>query len=289
MKKLILTAMGSMLLVACATNPLTGKKQLAITSETALLPTSFQQYSEFVKEHKVVTNTADAQMVNEVGRKIKEAAVLWMTEKGYGEQIKPYKWEYKLIQDKAVNAWCMPSGKIAVFTGIMPIAKDENGLATVMGHEVAHALLAHSRSRVDAALLQQTGAQILGAATNQSSEQMKQAFGLAYGIGTNLGALAYSRSHESEADQLGLILMTMAGYNPEKALDFWGRMSKTGGSGMPEFLSTHPSHDTRINSIKKWIPSAKKEAAKYKKTSSSSSTGKKSKNGKPVGKRRVRG
>lgn len=268
MKKMMMTVVASMLLLACVTNPLTGKKQLAITSEAALLPTSFQQYSEYVKEHKVVTNTADAQMVNEVGRKIKEAAVLWMTQKGYGEHIKPYQWEYKLIQDQAVNAWCMPGGKIAVFTGIIPVAKDESGLATVMGHEVAHALLAHSRSRLDAALLQQTGAQILGAVTNQSSEQLKKAFSLAYGIGTNLGALAYSRSHESEADQLGLILMTMAGYNPEKALDFWGRMSTTGGGRVPEFLSTHPSHNSRISSIKKWIPSAKSEAAKYTKVTS---------------------
>lgn len=266
MKKILSAGVLSFLLVACATNPLTGKKQLAITSEEALLPASFQQYSEFVKENQVVTGTTDARKVSEVGTRIKDAAVLWMTKKGYGEQIKPYKWEYKLIKDKSVNAWCMPGGKIAVFTGIMPITKDDDGLATVIGHEVAHALLAHSRSRVDAALLQQTGAQLLGAATNKSSKEMQQALHLAYGVGTNLGALAYGRGHESEADELGLILMTMAGYNPDRAINFWERMSKTGGGGMPEFLSTHPSHDTRIQNIKKWIPEAKKEAAKYKKS-----------------------
>lgn len=263
MKKLLIVCGVLALVTACATNPLTGKKQLAISSESALLPTSFQQYSEFMNSNKVITGTADAKLVAKVGDKIREAAVKWMTAKGYAANIKEYRWEYKLVDDKSVNAWCMPGGKIAVFTGILPVTKDEAGLATVMGHEVAHALLAHSRSRIDAALLQQTGAAVLGAATTGKSASTQEAFQLAYGLGTNLGSLAYSRSHESEADHLGLILMAIAGYNPDNAIPFWQRMAANGGASVPEFLSTHPSNSTRIKDIQKLIPTAKAEAKTF--------------------------
>lgn len=266
MKKLMILCAALALITACATNPLTGKKQIAISSEASLLPTAFQQYSEFMNSNKVITGTADAKLVAKVGDKIRDAAIRWMTAKGYASNIKEYKWEYKLVDDKAVNAWCMPGGKIAVFTGILPITKDEAGLATVMGHEVAHALLAHSRSRVDAAILQQTGAAVLGAATAGKSEGLQQAFQTAYGLGSNLGSLAYSRSHESEADHLGLLLMAIAGYNPDNAVPFWQRMAANGSASVPEFLSTHPSNSTRIKDIQKLIPTAKAEAKAFGKT-----------------------
>lgn len=276
MKKIILLYSAAAFAVACATNPLTGKKKIAITSEDVLIPTAFQQYSEFKSSNKVITGTKDARMVQEVGDRIKEAAIYWMTQKGFAKQIKSYQWEYLLFQNDAVNAWCMPGGKIAVFSGIMPIAKNENGLATVMGHEVAHALLAHSRSRVDAAMGAAVGAGLLGAATSNKSQSTQEALQLAYGTGTQLGMMAYGRSHESEADHLGLILMTIAGYNPDQALDFWGRMSKVGGANVPEFLSTHPSHNTRVNDIQKLLPSVKEEAAKYKLPARTQSTTKQS-------------
>ena len=260
MKKIVLLCGVAALVVACATNPLTGKSQLAIYPETELLGTSFQQYSEFMKANKVVTGTADAKMVAKVGDRIKDAAIKWMTAKGYQNNIKDYKWEYKLVEDKSVNAWCMPGGKIAVFTGILPVTKDEAGLATVMGHEVAHALLAHSRTRVNNALAQQAVGGILSEATSGTSVATQQAFQLAYGLGSNLGNLKYSRNHESEADHLGLILMAIAGYNPDNAIPFWQRMAAKGGAGVPEFLSTHPSHTTRIKDIQKLIPTAKAEA-----------------------------
>lgn len=265
--KSLLLSVAGLALVACATNPLTGKKKLSLISEDDyLIPMAYTQYTDFLKESKVVTNTAEARLVDKVGAKIKNAAVLWMNAKGMGDRIKNYKWDYNLIQNDQVNAWCMPGGQIAVFTGIMPITKTESGLATVMGHEVAHALLSHGRDRMQGAMIQSGVGVGLGAATSQSSSETQQALALAYGLGSNVGMLAYGRSHESEADRLGLILMAVAGYNPADAIDFWGRMSKqSGGSGTPEFLSTHPSHNTRINNIKKHLPEARSEAKKYRK------------------------
>lgn len=186
-----------------------------------------------------------------------------MNSKGMGVNIKDYQWQYTLVEDKAVNAWCMPGGKIAVFTGILPVTKNESGLATVMGHEVAHALLAHSRSRIDAAKVQLFGAQILGAVTANSKEVVQRATQMAYGVGSGLGSLAYGRNHELEADHLGLILMAIAGYNPDTAVPFWERMSQTGGAKTFEFLSTHPSHSTRIREIQKLLPKAKSEAKQF--------------------------
>jgi len=264
MKKVLVLCSVAALMLACATNPLTGKKGLALTNENEqLIPAAYQQYTTFLKENKVVTGTADATKVQNVGAKIKDAAVKWMTSRGFQDQIASYKWEYKLIQSKDINAWCMPGGKIAVFTGIMPVTKDEAGLATVMGHEVAHALLSHSRKRMDKAMIQAGIAQGLGSATSGSSAAVQQGLGLLYGTGSNLAMLAYGRSDESEADRLGLILMAIAGYNPDNATSFWQRMSAQGGSKTPELLSTHPSDKTRIADIQKLIPEAKAEAAKF--------------------------
>ncbi len=265
MKTISISCMAAALLIACATNPLTGKKQFTMTDEDSeLIPSAYQQYSTFVKENKVITGTADAKKVSTVGNKIKNAAEAWMKSRGFGNQITNYKWEYKLIESKEANAWCMPGGKIAVYTGIMKVTKDEAGLATVMGHEVAHALLSHSRQRVDMAKGQAYVGAAIGAATSGKSELMQKAIATAYGIGSNVGVMMpFSRSHESEADRLGLILMAIAGYNPDEAISFWERMEKAGGSAPLEFLSTHPSNATRIKDIKKLIPEAKTEAAKF--------------------------
>lgn len=167
------------------------------------------------------------------------------------------------MEDNALNAWCMPGGKIVVYTGILPYTKTESGLATVMGHEVAHALLNHGQQRTSASIFQQYGAAGLDILTSGKSEAGRQAWMTAYGAGSQIfGMLPFSRSHESEADKIGLVLMTIAGYNPEEAIPFWERMSQGSGGGAPsEYFSTHPSHETRISNLTKWIPEAKTQAS----------------------------
>lgn len=264
MKKAIVVCAAAAMILSCATNPFTGKKTMAFVPDSSLFASSFQQYTEFLKEHKVVTGTSDAQMVQRVGGKIRKAAEQWLSAHGHSDYLKDYKWEYKLVQDDAVNAWCMPGGKIVVYTGLLKVSRNEAGLATVMGHEVAHALANHGQQRMSASLLQQLGAVGVTAATEKSSEETRQLAMMAYGAGSSVaGMMPFSRKHESEADRIGLTLMAIAGYNPSEALSFWKRMSSQGGSSVPEMLSTHPSDATRISNIQKLIPEAKSEAAKF--------------------------
>lgn len=253
------------ILYSCATNPFTGKSTLALVPDSQILPSAFQQYSTFLKENKVVTGTADANRVTTVGTKIKNAAEKYLNANGYAGYLKDYQWEYKLVESKEVNAWCMPGGKIVFYTGILPITKDEAGMAVVMGHEVAHALLNHGQQRMSSDVLTQLGAVGVGAATGGKSETVQQIAMQAYGVGAQYGvALPFSRSHESEADKVGLTLMAIAGYNPEVSVAFWERMAaQSGGSAPPEFMSTHPSNATRIANLKALIPQAKADAAKY--------------------------
>jgi predicted Zn-dependent protease len=265
MKKLILVFGFILIVLSCATNPFTGKNNLNFVSNSELFPTAFQQYGTFLKENKVISGTLDAKSVETVGVKIKNAAERWLKANGHSNYLDGYQWEYKLVESKDVNAWCMPGGKIVVYSGILPITKDETGLATVMGHEVSHALANHGAQRMSAAQLQQIGAVGVAVASSGQSEQTQSIFQQAYGMGSQLGVmLPFSRSHESEADQIGLTLMAIAGYNPDKAVLFWERMSaKAGGQTPPEFMSTHPSDATRIANIKSLIPVAKAEAAKF--------------------------
>lgn len=253
------------IVTACSTNPFTGKKDLNFVSNSQLFPSAFQQYGTFLKENKVITGTADAKRVESVGVKIKNAAERWLKANGHNEYLNGYQWEYKLIDNKEVNAWCMPGGKIVVYTGILPVTKDEAGLATVMGHEVSHALANHGAQRMSAAQLQQIGAVGVAVATGSQSEEKQKMWQEYYGIGSQVGVmLPFSRSHESEADKIGLILMAIAGYNPEQAIAFWERMSaNSGGNKPPEILSTHPADATRIANIRSLIPAAKAEALKF--------------------------
>lgn len=252
-------------LIGCATNPLTGKKTLNFVSNSEIFPSAFQQYSQFLNENKVVNGTADAKRVESVGIKIKNAAEKYLNSLGQTGYLNDYRWEYKLVEDKAVNAWCMPGGKIVVYTGILPITKDEAGLATVMGHEVSHALANHGAQRMSASQLQSLGAAGLTLATGQQSTETQQIAMTAYGLTTQYGGmLPFSRNHETEADKIGLVLMAIAGYNPDQAVSFWSRMSaNSGGQAPPEFMSTHPSDATRIANLKQMIPEAKKTAAKF--------------------------
>lgn len=252
------------LVCACSTNPFTGKKNLNFVSNSEIFPTAFQQYNQFLSENKVVKGTAAANMVVSVGSKIRNAAEKYLNANGYKGYLDGYQWEYNLVESKDVNAWCMPGGKIVVYTGILPITKDEAGLATVLGHEVAHALANHGAQRMSAETLTQLGAVGVAAATSGKSAQAQQIYQQAYGVTTQVGAiLPFSRSHENEADEIGLTLMAIAGYNPDRALDFWKRMAAAGGQAPPEFLSTHPSGSTRINNIQSHIAGAKEEAAKF--------------------------
>lgn len=250
---------------SCATNPFTGKQSLNFVSNSQLFPSSFQQYGTFLKENKVIVGTTDAKRVETVGMKIKAAAERWLKANGHSEYLNGYQWEYKLIENKEVNAWCMPGGKIVVYSGILPVTKDDTGLATVMGHEVSHALANHGAQRMSAAQLQQLGAVGVAVATGNKSVEQQQMWQQYYGLGSELGVmLPFSRSHESEADKIGLTLMAIAGYNPELAISFWERMAAgSNGNKPPEFLSTHPADATRIANLRKLIPEAKAEALKF--------------------------
>jgi predicted Zn-dependent protease len=266
MKKLFAILLVVLYLSACATNPLTGKSTMAFVNNSQLFPSSFAQYDQFLNENTVVTGTADAAMVERLGKRLADAAQKWLASEGKDHYLDDYRWEYKLVQDETINAWCMPGGKIVVYTGILPVTKTEAGLAVVLGHEISHALLNHGQQRMSVDLLEQIGAlgvqmgtSVLGLSSAAQSSIMA-----AYGIGTQYGAtLPFSRSNESDADHYGLILMAIAGYNPDEAVLFWERMASLGGGGTPEFLSTHPSDATRIKQLKGWTDEAKQKAAGF--------------------------
>jgi predicted Zn-dependent protease len=267
MKKIVVFLTVVLLLFSgCVANPLTGKSTMALVSNAELFPSAFAQYDAFLKENTVVTGTADAAMVQRVRTKLAEAAQKWLAADGNANYLRDYRWDYKLIQDNTVNAWCMPGGKIVVYTGILPVTKTEAGLAVVLGHEIAHALLNHGQQRMSGGVLKQLGAVglSLGMEIAGVSSEARSIAMAAYGIGSEVGGtLPFSRKHESEADQYGVILMAIAGYNPEEAVPFWERMAATGAAGGPEFLSTHPSDTTRIKKLRGRVPDAKEKAAEF--------------------------
>ncbi|MFO7912937.1 MAG: M48 family metallopeptidase [Desulfotignum sp.] len=247
-----------MLALGCSTVPITGRRQLELVPSDQLMAMSADQYSEFMAKHEVITNTPDARMVAQVGNRISQAVERYFREQNKSGMLEGYKWEFNLIKDPSANAWAMSGGKVAVYSGILNIAQGENGLATIMGHEVAHAVAQHGNERMSQALLNQLGGVALTAALSQQPAMTKDLLMAAYGAGTQVGImLPYSRLHETEADQMGLIFMAMAGYDPRQAVDFWSRMEKQGRKDAPpEFLSTHPAHATRIAQIKEYLPKA---------------------------------
>jgi len=222
---------------------------------------SFQQYGEILKKSKLSEDPEKVELVKKVGEKIARAAEEFMRESGMESAIKNYKWEFNLIDDdKVINAWCMPGGKVAIYTGILPITQDENGLAVVIGHEVAHAIAQHGNERMSQSLLAQLGGVGLSITLSREPAITQQIFMTVYGVGAQVGVLLpYSRLHEREADQIGLLLMAKAGYDPRQAIPFWQRMNEAGkGKRPPEFLSTHPAPETRIREIQSFIPKAMK-------------------------------
>jgi predicted Zn-dependent protease len=262
MKKIIALSV-FIFILSCATNPFTGKKTLAFVSNKQLFPTAFAQYDQFLNENKVVRGTSQAEMIQRVGERIATAAERWLDANGKQGYLKDYQWEYNLVDDPAVNAWCMPGGKIVFYTGILPVAQNETAIAAIMGHEVAHALANHGQQRMSAGMLQQLGAVAGNVALKD--DKTRQTFNQYYGVGsTVLGILPFSRKHENEADKIGIYLMAIAGYNPDEAAELWKRMgAKSNGQAPPEFLSTHPHSSTRVENLQAEADRAKSEAKKF--------------------------
>jgi predicted Zn-dependent protease len=255
-----------LLIVGCVTNPITGKSTMALVHNNQLLPMVFDEYTQFLNENTVITNTAEARMVQRVGEKLAIAAQKWCEANGSPHYLDDYRWEYKLVQDDQINAWCMPGGKIVVYTGILPVTKDEAGLAVVLGHELSHALLNHGQQNMSAGLLQQLGligVQIGAQAAGLSEEATDLLIVGTYFASAIGGLLPFSRSNESEADRIGLSLMAIAGYNPDAAAPFWERMNAMAGSNGPEWLSTHPSPPPRLKQLQGWQAEAKRKAAEF--------------------------
>ncbi|MCK9270985.1 MAG: M48 family metallopeptidase [Bacteroidales bacterium] len=267
MRKLIIailfvatTLISGSFMTSCSKVPITGRQQLALLPESQMMSMGVANYNEFLKENPLSNDASKVAMVKNVGQKIAAAVERYMRENGLSDRIDGYKWEFNLVkEDNVPNAWAMPGGKVVIYTGILPYTKTETGLAVVMGHEIAHAVARHGNERMSQALLIETGGTALNLALNQKPEQTRNLFMMAYGLGTQVGiSLPYSRTHETEADRLGLIFMAMAGYDPHEAVAFWQRMSQAGGQKPPEFLSTHPADETRVKNLREYMPKAMK-------------------------------
>ncbi|UCC98055.1 MAG: M48 family metallopeptidase [Phycisphaerales bacterium] len=246
------------LFAGCSEVEITGRQQFNVVPDSVMNSMSFQSYGEFLSAHKLSANTEQTEMVKRVGGRIQKAVEQYCQENYIESRLANYKWEFNLIEDPNVNAWCMPGGKVVVYTGLLPVAQSEAGLAVVVGHEVAHAFAKHGAERMTQGLLVQMGGIALSTAMDEYPEQTQNLFMQSYGIGTQVGVLLpYSRVHEKEADHLGLVFMAMAGYNPEEAVTFWQRMAAADkGTRPPEILSTHPTGETRIQNIKDLLPEA---------------------------------
>lgn len=257
-KKLAISILIIVGIIACNKVPISGRRQMNLLPESQLMGMSLTQYNQFLGENPPVSEQIeDTKLIKKVGNKIARAVEKYMKDNGMGNQISGYKWEFNLVDQKVINAWCMPGGKVVVYTGILPVTQSEAGLAVVMGHEIAHAIARHGNERMSQGIVAAAGAAGLAIALKEKPAETQQLFLSAYGVTTGVGMLAYGRNHESEADKLGMVFMAMAGYQPSEAIPFWERMkAASGGGGTPEFLSTHPSHDTRIERIKEWLPTA---------------------------------
>lgn len=245
-------------LYSCFTNPITGRKSLSLVDDATMRQMADQQYNQFLSANRPQKGTANAEMVQRVGSRMATAVQQYLSSIGQTELISGYQWEFNLVNNNEANAWCMPGGKVAVYTGIIPLTQNEAGLATVMGHEIAHAISKHSNERASQQLAAEGITQTLGALAGSNPGTATKVFNMAVGVGAQGALLKFSRDQESEADHMGVIFMAMAGYNPNEALNFWTRMSAKGGAKPPEILSTHPSDQTRMNNLRKWIPEAMK-------------------------------
>jgi predicted Zn-dependent protease len=261
MKKILSYLVTISIFIGCSQNMVTGRKQLQLVSESELQSMAKQEYQTFLNANKVVnvSNNRDAEMVTRVGSRIAAAIKKYYDGMGQTQVLEGYQWEFNLVDNKEVNAWCMPGGKVVVYTGLLPITQNEAALAIVLGHEIAHAVAQHGSERMSQGLLQQLGGVALQVAIENKPAETQALFLTAYGVGSTVGGtLPFSRKEENEADKYGLYFAAMAGYNPQEAIPFWERMSAAGGAKQPEFLSDHPSDETRIANIKANMPQAMK-------------------------------
>lgn len=258
--KSILTILIMAGFVACQKNAITGRRGLNLMPESEMIGMSLTEYGKFLSEHPPLpASDPKVVMVRSIGTRIQKAVETYYAQKGLSSQLQGYKWEFNVVNDPTVNAWCMPGGKVVVYTGILPVTQDEASLAIVMGHEIAHAVAKHGNERMSQGMIAQFGATALSVGLQQKPALTQALFQQSYGVVSQLGILKYSRTQETEADKMGLIFAAMAGYNPEVAIGFWERMAKLGGGQKPiELLSTHPSDETRINTLKSFMPEAKK-------------------------------
>lgn len=244
----------------CKTVPVTGRKQLNLVSQSELISMTDTAYTSFLNQHEVLPNSDPrAQQVKNVGLKIADAVETYLRDNGYKDMVDEFEWEFHTVKDETVNAWCMAGGRVVFYTGILPICQDENGIAVVMGHEVAHAVARHGNERMSEAMGLQAAGMTLSVLISEKPQLTQELLMQSYGVAAGLGSLAFSRKHESEADKLGLVFMAMAGYDPREAPEFWKRMAAQGGAAPPEFLSTHPSHETRVEDLNAYMD----EALKY--------------------------
>lgn len=258
-RNLILALAVAIGVAACTSVALTGRKQLLLVPDSEVLAMSAQSYTDFIKTAPLSTDKTSNELVKRVGSRIAAAVNAYMKGIGRESEVANYAWEYNLVQSDDVNAFCMPGGKIVVYTGILPVTQNENGLAVVLGHEIAHAVARHSSEQMSQQILLQTGGSVLGGLIGKASQGTQNVIGTLYGLGGQVGTLKFSRSHEYEADHLGLIFMAMAGYDPNGAVTFWQRMAQQSNGAPIELLSTHPSDANRIAEIQKYLP----EALKY--------------------------
>jgi predicted Zn-dependent protease len=247
------------LLVACAKVPITKRRQLNLIPESEMIGMSLQAYQQFLDTNKVLApNDPKTEMVRRIGNKIKNSVEQFLAQEGQSKRVEGFAWEFNVVDADVVNAWCMPGGKVVVYTGILPVTQDEQSLAVVMGHEIAHAIARHGNERMSQAMGLQLGGMAVSVALSEKPALTRNVFLQSYGIGSQLGMLAYGRNHETEADKMGLIFMAMAGYDPRVAVNFWERMGALGGNKPPEILSTHPSDETRAATLKEFMPTALK-------------------------------
>lgn len=261
MKNTYLLIFISCFIIGCSKNLVTGRKQLKLVSETELQSMANTEYRSFLNSNKVVTegSSKNADMVQRVGTRISTAIKSYYDGQGQTSVLQGYQWEFNLVDNKEANAWCMPGGKVVIYTGILPITQNETALAIVVGHEIAHAVAQHGSERMSQGLLQQLGGTALQVALANKPAETQNLYLAAYGIGSTVGImLPFSRKEESEADKFGLYFAAMAGYDPREAIPFWQRMAAAGGSKPPEFLSSHPSDVTRIAKLKEYMPQALK-------------------------------
>ncbi|HKL02654.1 MAG TPA: M48 family metallopeptidase [Cryomorphaceae bacterium] len=259
-KKIAALFLLGLMIYSCSKVPVSGRRQLNLLPESEMTAMSATAYSDFLSENPPLPETnPQAQQVKKVGVRISKSVEKYLKDNGYPKLTKSFDWSFHTVEDETINAWCMPGGRVVFYTGILPICQDEAGIAVVMGHEVAHAVAKHGNERMSQAVGIQAAGATLSILTEEEPQLTRQLLLQSYGIGTTLGSLAFSRTHESEADQMGLIFMAMAGYNPREAPEFWKRMSEQGGQKPPVLLSTHPHDEKRINDLEMHM----EEALKY--------------------------